>query len=100
MRVKGAPLLSPTPMVQGPWVNLWGGFTVAPDSTYGEVGTVFGLGHDLNTDGLLGRFELGGGSYEYNIWPGYQNSVGFVTADAMIGYQKFIGSTRISGYMG
>jgi hypothetical protein len=88
------------PYVAGPWLQLFGGFVVAPDSAYGYAGAVAAINHNLNQDGWLFRAAGGAGHYKYNIVPGVSNGVDFQTAEVMIGYQAFFGSTRITGYVG
>jgi hypothetical protein len=95
------PIKSPAvPYVAGPWMELFGGVAVAPGSIYGYAGGFAAVNHDLNKDGLLFRVFGGDGHYKYNIVPGVSNGVDFQTGEVMVGYQKFVGSTRISGYAG
>ncbi|MGZ5835573.1 MAG: cellulose biosynthesis protein BcsS [Xanthobacteraceae bacterium] len=93
-----APLAAP--VATGPWVELFGGVTAAPDSIYGEGGAVFAFNRNLRTDGWLLRLKGGGGHYEYNRAPGVTQGVDFQVGDFMVGYQKFYGTTRVSGYLG
>ena len=97
MPTKAQPVVIPLP---GPWLQLFGGFVVAPDSTYGYAGGVIGINHDLNQDGWLLRIAGGLGHYKYNIVPGVSNGVDFQAGDFMVGYQKYFGATRVTGYVG
>jgi hypothetical protein len=71
-----------------------------PDSTYGYVGGVAALNRNLTQDGWLVRLAGGAGHYKYNIVPGVSNDVNFQTGDLMVGYQKYFGATRVTGYVG
>jgi hypothetical protein len=88
------------PYVTGPWLQLFGGYVVAPDSSYGYAGGVAAFNHNLNQDGWLFRIAGGDGHYKYNIVPGVSNGVDFQTGEVMIGYQAYFGTTRVSGYVG
>ena len=86
--------------VNGPWVQAFGGFVAAPDSQYGYAGAVVGINHNLNQDGWLFRIAGGDGHYKYNLAPGLSHGVNFQTGDIMAGYQAFLGTTRVTGYVG
>jgi hypothetical protein len=88
------------PYVAGPWMEIFGGLAVAPDSIYGYGGGVAAFNRDLNKDGLLFRVVGGDGHYKYNIVPGVSTGVDFQTGEVMVGYQTFFGSTRVTGYVG
>lgn len=88
------------PVTAGPWVQLFGGYTPAPDSWYVYGGGVAALTQNLNQDGWLFRMAGGFGRYEYNIVPGLSNAVNFQTGEFMVGYQTFLGNTRFTGYVG
>jgi hypothetical protein len=88
------------PYLTGPWLELFGGLVVAPDSTYGYAGGVVAFNHDLNKDGFLFRVAGGDGHYKYDIVPGVGNGVDFQTGEVMVGYQAYFGPTRITGYVG
>jgi hypothetical protein len=91
----------PAPVIiAGPWLNVFAGATVSPDSVYGEAGAVFALNRNLNAPGWLFRLKGGGGHYEYNRAPGLVQGVDFEAGEVMIGYQTFIGGARLSGYVG
>jgi len=97
------PVKAPRPatvFAPGPLVNPFAGGTVVPDAYYVEAGAVFGIHHDLNSDGWLFRIKAGGGEYEYNLTAATKQSASFQTFDAMIGYQKFVGDVRWTGYIG
>jgi hypothetical protein len=49
--------MAPTAVTAAPWVDLFGGFTASPDSTYGEGGVVAALNHNLDAPGWLFRFN-------------------------------------------
>ncbi len=86
--------------VWGPSFNIFGGLAVSPDAVFGDVGGVWAFNRNLNTPGWLFRVRGGVGNYEYNRAPGFSQSVDFQAAELMIGYQTFIGSTRLTGYIG
>jgi len=90
----------PAALATAPWVDLFGGLTFSPDSTYGEGGAVLALNRNLDAPGWLFRFKGGGGYYEYNRAPGLVQGVDFDTFDIMGGYQVFLGPTRVTGYLG
>lgn len=85
---------------EAPWINPFVGGAVAPHSSYGEAGVALALGADLDSDGWLARLKLGTGTYDYKRAPGDEQSVDFASADLMLGYQLFLGDTRISAYLG
>ena len=95
MPVKAAPLSAPAP-----WLNLFSGFSVAPDAYFGYAGGVVALNRNLYTDGWLVRLSGGAGHYEYNIVPGVKNGVDFQVGDFMLGYQQYVGATRFTLYAG
>jgi hypothetical protein len=97
MPLKAAALPAPPP---GPLFELFGGVSVGPDSVYGDAGGVFAINHSLNNDGWLFRLRGGAGHYDYNRSPGVGQGVDFQTGEFMLGYQKFFGATRVSGYVG
>lgn len=92
---KAPPLTTPVP-----WVNVFVGFAAAPNSYFGDVGGVFALNRNLNTNGWLIRLRGGAGHYDYNRAVGLSQGVGFQVGEAMIGYQWFAGATRFSAYLG
>ena len=101
--VQAADLLTKEPAISGagPWGQLWAGADVAPDSTFGYAGAVFAFNnHNLNQDGWLFRVSGGGGDYRYNLAPGVSQGVDFEAGDITVGYQTFIGQTRLTGYLG
>ena len=95
--VKARPpsLYTPTP-----WVNVFTGFSVSPDSYFGDVGAVFAFNHNLYADGWLFRIRGGAGHYDYDRAPGFEQSASYQVGEFMIGYQTFWGATRLSGYIG
>lgn len=97
LRVKAPP---PGPLVQAPSWELFGGIAVGPSSIYGDIGAVFAFNRNLTVDGWLFRIRGGVGSYDYNRAPGLEQSPNFQTGEFMVGYQKFVGNTRFSGYVG
>jgi len=88
------------PVATGPWFQLFGGYTPAPDSWYVYGGGVAALHQNLYRDGWLVRMAGGFGRYEYNIVPGLGNAVNFQTGEFMVGYQTFLGNNRLTGYVG
>ena len=90
----------PVSYAAAPWFQLFGGYVVAPDSWYGYAGGVAAFNRNLNQDGWLFRIAGGDGNYKYNIVPGRSHGVNFQTGDIMIGYQAYLGDTRITGYVG
>ncbi len=88
------------PNTVGPWLQLFGGYVVAPDSWYAYGGGVAAFNANLNRDGWLFRLAGGDGHYKYNIVPGLSHGVNFQTGDIMVGYQAYFGDTRITGYVG
>jgi Cellulose biosynthesis protein BcsS len=97
MPTKAAPIVTSAPV---PWLQLFAGLVVVKDSTYGYAGGVAALNRNLNQDGWLVRLAGGDGHYKYNIVPGLSNGVDFQTGEFMIGYQKYFGDTRVTGYVG
>jgi hypothetical protein len=97
MPVKAA---APVPYVQGPWLELFGGLSVAPHSVFGYAGGVYAFNRNLNRDGWLFRVAGGDGHYEYNRAVGLSQGVDFQAGTVSVGYQAFLGTTRISGYVG
>ncbi len=91
---------SAAPYTPDPWLLLYGGFTAAPDSWYAYAGGVAALNRNLNQGGWLFRIAGGTGHYKYNIVPGLSNGVDFQTGDVMVGYQAYLGATRVTGYIG
>lgn len=83
-----------------PYVTYWAGFDGRVDSAYGYAGAVYALNRNLNQDGWLFRVSGGGGEYSYARAPGFNQDVNFENGDVMIGYQTFIGQTRLTGYLG
>ncbi len=97
MPVKAAPI---APVAAGPWAEVWSGADVTKDSVYGYGGAVFALGGNLSRDGWLFRVSGGGGHYDYNRAVGLGQGVDFWNGDLMVGYQTFLGQTRLTGYLG
>ena len=81
-------------------MELFGGLAVAPHSIYGYGGGVFSINRDLNKDGWLLRIVGGDGHYSYYRAAGLKQSVDFQSGTVSLGYQAFLGSVRISGYVG
>jgi hypothetical protein len=95
------PLKAPVrPVAPLEWMNAFTGFTASPHSVYGEAGAVFALNHNIDVDGWLVRIKGGVGHYSYNRAPGLVQGVTFESGEVMIGYQTFVGTTRLSGYVG
>jgi hypothetical protein len=92
--------VAPVPYVQGPWLELFGGLTAAPHSVYGYGGGVYALNRNLNQDGWLLRISGGAGRYTYDRAVGLNQSVDFQNGDIAIGYQTFLGKTRLTGFVG
>jgi len=83
-----------------PWLNVFGGASVAPESIFFDLGAVWAFDRNLDDDGWVGRIRGGAGNYEYRLFSGANNSVNFQTGEAMLGYHKFFGSSRLSVYGG
>jgi hypothetical protein len=98
MNVK--PAAPSIPYVQGPGLELYGGLSVVPHSIYGYGGGVYGFNGNLNQDGWLLRISGGGGHYSYYRAAGLSQGVNFENGNVAIGYQTFLGTTRLSGYIG
>ena len=98
MNVK--PAAPSIPYVQGPGLELYGGLSVVPHSIYGYGGGVYGFNGNLNQDGWLLRISGGGGHYSYYRAAGLRQGVNFENGNVAIGYQTFLGTTRLSGYIG
>lgn len=86
--------------VYHPWLNVFGGFAVAPGSWFADMGAVWAADRNLDDDGWVFRLRGGFGNYDYKLFSGVKNSVDFQTGEAMIGYHKFWGSSRLSVYGG
>lgn len=93
-------VVAPVPYTQGPWLELYGGLSVAPHSIYGYAGGVVAFNRNLNRDGWLLRISGGGGHYDYYRSVGLKQGVDFENGNISIGYQAFLGTVRVSGYVG
>lgn len=97
MPVKAA---APVPYTQGPWMELFGGLSIAPHSIYGYAGSVFAFNRNLNQGGWLLRLSGGDGHYDYYRAVGLKQGVDFQAGTVSLGYQAFLGTIRVSGYVG
>lgn len=97
MPVKAAPAQTISTAPGGVWFL---GFAAAPDSWYANGGAVWEINHTKDQDGWLFRIAGGGGHYSYFVTPGVKAGADFETGEVQIGYQKFVGATRFSGYVG
>jgi hypothetical protein len=95
MPVKAAP-----PVVTGPAAVYFGGFAASPHSWFADIGAVWAFNRNLNVDGALLRVRGGTGRYEYLLAPGVENDVDWQLGEVMVGYQRFVGMVRYSGYIG
>jgi hypothetical protein len=95
-----APPFEPAMYTPTPWVNVFAGFSASPDSYFFDAGAVFALNRNLYRDGWLVRIRGGLGHYDYNRTPVLEQGVSWQTGEIMVGYQTFIGPTRLSGYIG
>jgi Cellulose biosynthesis protein BcsS len=86
--------------VNGPWVEAYAGFSAVPDTVYGYAGATIGINHSLNQSGFVFRLGGGDGHYKYNLAPGLSHGVDFQDGEVMIGYQAFLGATRVTGFIG
>lgn len=76
------------------------GYTGASDDTgYGYVGSVFGLGTTLDRNGFLLRLWADGVFYDYESAGTTFDGDGY-GFEAALGYHRFFGSSRITGYVG
>jgi hypothetical protein len=87
-------------MAADPVLDVFGGFSVQPYSTYGYAGGVSPMNGNLNVDGFLTRLSVGIGSFSYQTTPGARQGVGQQQADAMVGYQLYLDAARLSVYGG
>jgi hypothetical protein len=93
------PVKAPPPIV-GPAAVYFAGLAVAPHTWFADAGAVWAFNRNLNVDGALLRVRGGTGEYEYLFTPFLQSSVDFHLGEIMVGYQRFIGNVRYSGYIG
>lgn len=96
------PVKAPPPNLYAPtsWVNLFAGFAVDKSTYFGDVGAVFALNRNLDTNGWLVRVRGGAGHYEYNRTLALAQGVDFQVGELMLGYQWFVGASRFSAYLG
>src|SRR5580704_6419512 len=85
----------PTSAPANPWTEVWSGLDLTKDSDYGYAGGLVALSGNLNQDGWLFRASGGGGHYTYNRAVGVTQGVDFENGDLMVGYQTFVGRTRL-----
>ncbi|MGH1379049.1 MAG: cellulose biosynthesis protein BcsS [Alphaproteobacteria bacterium] len=80
----------------------WAGVDFTDDSTFGYAGVAYALNGTLLEDGWLGRIGLGYGQYEYNTVAvsGLGVDGDNIRANAMIGYQKYLGTMLVSAFAG
>lgn len=94
------PVKAPSMLAPTPWVNVFAGFAVDKATYFGDVGGVFAVNRNLNSDGWLVRVRGGAGHYDYNRTATLSQGVDFQVGEIMIGYQWFNGATRFSAYLG
>jgi hypothetical protein len=78
-----------------PMVDIFGGFSIQPYSQYGYAGGVAALNGNITTNGFLTRLSIGVGGYSYQTLPGMRQAVSLQQSDAMLGYQFYLGATRL-----
>ena len=83
-----------------PVLDAFGGFSVQPYAQYGYVGGAAALNGNITTNGFLTRLSGGVGGYSYQTLPGMRQAVSQQQADAMVGYQIYLGATRLMAYGG
>jgi hypothetical protein len=83
-----------------PALDTWAGFSVQPYSQFGYAGAAAALNSDITVDGFLARLSGGVGGYSYQTVPGARQAVSQQQADAMLGYQIYLGATRLMAYGG
>jgi hypothetical protein len=87
-------------MAADPGFEVNAGFTGQADSIYGYAGVVAALNGSIKRDGALVRLGAGIGQYTYDSAPGIRRTIGHQRADAMMGYQVFLGTVRLTAYAG
>jgi hypothetical protein len=93
------PVKAQAPVV-GPAAVYFAGAAVSPHSWFADAGAVWAFNRNLNIDGALLRVRGGTGEYEYLLAPGVENGVDHHLGEAMVGYQRYIGGIRYTGYIG
>lgn len=80
----------------------WGGASWAEDAYYFYLGGTHALNGDLYKDGFLIRGGIGYGEYDYNTTAVVGNTVDgdTIRIDAMVGYQKYFPTWRLTAYVG
>jgi hypothetical protein len=84
----------------GPSVNPFGGFAADESGWFADAGLVAAFNRNLSLPGWLVRVRGGGGHYEYNREPGVTQGVSYQVGEVMLGYQWFLGASRVSLYAG
>jgi hypothetical protein len=79
---------------------LFGGVAVDQGGWFGDVGFVTPFNGNLNLPGWLFRARGGDGHYDYNRTIALKQGVDYQIGEAMIGYQWFMGPSRVSIYAG
>jgi hypothetical protein len=83
-----------------PQLDMFAGFATQPYSSFGYAGAVAPMNGNMTSDGFLARLSGGYGGYSYQTLPGVRQAATEEIADAMLGYQIYIGGMRLSGYGG
>ncbi len=83
-----------------PWLDVFAGAAVDQPGWYADVGFVAAVNGNLYKDGWLVRARGGGGHYEYHRDATLKQGVDYETGEFMLGYQHYVGATRISLYAG
>jgi len=92
--------VAPVPDPQSRSLELFGGLSVISHSTYGYAGGVYAFNRNLDRNGWLLRIAGGYGRYDYYRTAGLNQGVDFQNGTVSIGYQAFLGTVRLSGYVG
>ena len=97
-----AMMIAPATSASAESTRYWGGASWAEDAAYAYFGGTHALNGDLSKDGHLVRLGLGYGDYHYNsvAVPGTTVDGDTQRIDAMVGYQKFFPTWRVTGYVG
>jgi hypothetical protein len=93
------PTKAPVAATGPSWV-WFGGAAVDKSGWFADIGTVGAFNRNLNLPGWLFRARGGGGHYEYNRTTTLKQGVDYQVGEFMLGYQWFMGQTRVSVYGG
>jgi hypothetical protein len=90
----------PVAVATGPSVVFFGGVAVDEAGWFADAGAVAAFNRNLNLPGWLFRIRGGGGHYDYNRSATLEQGVDYQVGEVMLGYQWFMGPSRISVYAG